>query len=233
MTALTKAPFKIASWNVNSLKVRLPHVLQWLEKTDMDILVLQETKCIDENFPQEEIEAAGYQVVYSGQKTYNGVALLCKENLLIEDVVFDLPNLDDPQRRILAATVNGIRILDLYVVNGSEVGSEKFAYKLNWLEKVTAWIDKQPSNTTNLSFWAILISRQKIVTYTILKTGTSVFYAQRLSVTHCKKYWILALLILSGCLSKKIKPTAGGIIAVVVLTKIWAYVSTLSCRVIY
>ena len=141
--ALTKAPFKIASWNVNSLKVRLPHVLQWLKKTDVDILVLQETKTIDENFPQEEIEAAGYQVVYSGQKTYNGVALLCKENLLIEDVVFDLPNLDDPQRRILAATVNGIRILDLYVVNGSEVGSEKFAYKLDWLEKVTAWIEEQ------------------------------------------------------------------------------------------
>ena len=129
-------PFKIASWNVNSLKVRLPHVLMWLEKTKTDILVLQETKTIDENFPQQEIEDAGYNVVYQGQKTYNGVAILCKQEYLIEDVVMDIPDLDDPQRRILAATINGIRILDLYVVNGSEVGSEKFAYKLDWIEKV-------------------------------------------------------------------------------------------------
>ncbi|MEE9327228.1 MAG: exodeoxyribonuclease III [Cocleimonas sp.] len=135
--------FKIVSWNVNSLKVRLPHVLQWLEKAKPDVLVLQETKTIDENFPQGEIEVAGYQVVYSGQKTYNGVAILCKENLFIEDVVMDIPDLDDPQRRILAATINGIRILDLYVVNGAEVGSEKFAYKLNWLEKVTNWVEEQ------------------------------------------------------------------------------------------
>lgn len=134
---------QIASWNVNSLKVRLPHVLQWLEKTKVDILVLQETKVLDENFPAEEIQAAGYQVVYSGQKTYNGVALLFKEEYLIEDVVTDLPNLDDPQRRILAATINGIRILNLYVVNGSEVGSEKFEYKLHWLEKVTDWVEEQ------------------------------------------------------------------------------------------
>jgi exodeoxyribonuclease-3 len=131
---------KIASWNVNSLKVRLPHVLQWLDKTKVDILVLQETKTIDENFPTGEIQAAGYQVVYSGQKTYNGVAILCKDEYLIEDVVIDLPTIDDPQRRTLAATINGIRILNLYVVNGQEVGSEKFAYKLDWLEKVTSWV---------------------------------------------------------------------------------------------
>jgi len=134
---------KIASWNVNSLKVRLPHVLLWLEKTKIDILVLQETKLIDENFPADEIHAAGYQVVYSGQKTYNGVAILCKEEYLIEDVVTDLPNLNDPQRRILSATINGIRILNLYVVNGAEVGSEKFSYKLDWLEKVTDWVREQ------------------------------------------------------------------------------------------
>ena len=134
---------KIASWNVNSLKVRLPHVLTWLEKAKPDILVLQETKTIDENFPAEDIIAAGYQVIYSGQKTYNGVAILCKEQHLIEDVVLDLPNLDDPQRRILAATINGVRILNLYVVNGAEVGSEKFEYKLDWLTKVTSWITEQ------------------------------------------------------------------------------------------
>ncbi|MCL4169844.1 UNVERIFIED_CONTAM: hypothetical protein GTU68_049540, partial [Idotea baltica] len=115
----------------------------WLEKTKTDILVLQETKTVDENFPQQEIEDAGYNVVYQGQKTYNGVAILCKNDFLIEDVVMDIPDLDDPQRRILAATINGIRILDLYVVNGSEVGSEKFDYKLDWMQKVTNFIEEQ------------------------------------------------------------------------------------------
>ncbi len=131
---------KIATWNVNSLKVRLPHVLMWLEKAQPDILTLQETKTIDENFPLDEIQAAGYQVVFSGQKTYNGVAILFKDKYLVEDVVTDLPSLDDHQRRILAATINGVRILNLYVVNGAEVGTDKYIYKLNWLEKVIEWV---------------------------------------------------------------------------------------------
>jgi exodeoxyribonuclease III len=129
---------KIATWNVNSLNVRLPHVLQWLEIAQPDVLVLQETKLVDEKFPVAEIEAAGYQVAYSGQKTYNGVALLSRHP--IENVITDLPGLDDPQRRILGAIINGVRILDLYVVNGQEVGSEKFAYKMHWLGKVREYI---------------------------------------------------------------------------------------------
>lgn len=132
---------KIASWNVNSLRVRLGHVLQWLESAQPDILVLQETKMTDDQFPAEEIRAAGYDVVYSGQKTYNGVAILSK--VAAENVLFDLPGLEDPQRRIVAAQIGDIQVLDLYVVNGSEVGSEKFAYKLDWLEKVTAWVESQ------------------------------------------------------------------------------------------
>ncbi len=135
--------FKIASWNVNSLKVRLPHVELWLEKAKPDVLVLQETKTIDENFPLDEIHAMGYEAVFSGQKTYNGVAILVKKEQLIEDVVIDLPTIDDPQKRTIAATVNGVRILDLYVVNGESVGSEKFAYKLEWLEKVTEWVRQE------------------------------------------------------------------------------------------
>ena len=135
--------FKIASWNVNSLKVRLPHVEQWLEKAQPDILVLQETKTVDENFPLDAIHAMGYEAIFSGQKTYNGVAILTKKEHLIEDVVIDLPTIDDPQKRTIAATINGVRILDLYVVNGSEVGSEKFAYKLDWLEKVTEWVSQE------------------------------------------------------------------------------------------
>lgn len=129
---------KIASWNVNSLKVRLPQVLDWLQAQRPDVLALQETKLTDDNFPASEIEALGYHVAFSGQKTYNGVALISREPL--EDVVTDLPGLDDPQRRILAATIGGVRVLNLYVVNGQEVGSEKFAYKLDWLEKVTAYV---------------------------------------------------------------------------------------------
>lgn len=132
---------KIATWNVNSLRVRLPHVLQWLAAAQPDVLAIQETKTVDEQFPLAEIEAAGYKAVFAGQKTYNGVAILSKQEA--RDVVTDIPGLDDPQRRILAATIDGIRVVDLYVVNGSEVGSDKYAYKLDWLAKVTAWLQQQ------------------------------------------------------------------------------------------
>jgi len=132
---------KIATWNVNSLKVRLPHVLDWLAAAQPDILCLQETKTTDENFPVETIEAAGYHSVYSGQKTYNGVAILSKTPA--EDILTDIPGLDDPQRRILGATIGGVRVLNLYVVNGQEVGSEKYAHKLHWLEKVAAHVREQ------------------------------------------------------------------------------------------
>ena len=132
---------KIATWNVNSLKVRLPHVLDWLATSPVDILCLQETKTTDENFPVDEISAAGYRVVYSGQKTYNGVAILSKE--AATDIITDIPGLDDPQRRILCATISGVRVLDLYVVNGQEVGSEKYAHKLHWLEQVAGFINAQ------------------------------------------------------------------------------------------
>ena len=129
---------KIASWNVNSLNVRLPHVLAWCEGARPDILALQETKLTDDRFPADALLEAGYHSVYSGQKTYNGVAILSREPA--GDSVTDIDGLDDPQRRILAATIGDIRIIDLYVVNGSEVGSEKYAYKLHWLEQVNRFI---------------------------------------------------------------------------------------------
>ena len=132
---------KIASWNVNSLRVRLPQVLQWVEGEKPDILGLQETKTIDEAFPTEEIEQAGYRVLFSGQKTYNGVAVLSREEAT--DPVTDLPGLDDPQRRVLGATIGGVRFLNLYVPNGSEVGSDKYVYKLDWLEKLHAHIQAE------------------------------------------------------------------------------------------
>lgn len=132
---------KIASWNVNSLNIRLPHVLAWCDMARPDILALQETKLTDDRFPADELFAAGYHSVYSGQKTYNGVAILSREPAV--DIVTDIDGLDDTQRRILAATVGDARIINLYVVNGSEVGSEKYAYKLHWLEKVTGFIAQE------------------------------------------------------------------------------------------
>jgi len=139
---------KIASWNVNSLNVRLPHVLAWCDVASPDVLALQETKLPDERYPQQELLDAGYHSVFSGQKTYNGVAILSREPAT--DPVTDIPGLEDPQRRILAATVGVVRIIDLYVVNGSEVGSEKFEYKLHWLECVTAWLETEMEQHQNV-----------------------------------------------------------------------------------
>lgn len=139
---------KIATWNVNSLRVRLPHLLQWLAANQPNIVALQETKVVDEQFPQAELSAAGYHAVFAGQKTYNGVAILSKSPAT--EVISDIPTLDDPQRRILAATIQGIRVVNLYVVNGSEVGSEKYAYKLDWLTKVTAWLQIQAATYPQL-----------------------------------------------------------------------------------
>jgi exodeoxyribonuclease-3 len=129
---------RIASWNVNSLKVRLPHVEQWCRDARPDVLALQETKLEDDKFPREAIKALGYRVAYAGQKTYNGVAILAREPL--EGVVAGMPGFDDPQKRVLAATVDGVRIVDLYVVNGQSVGSEKYEWKLKWLDAVTEYL---------------------------------------------------------------------------------------------
>lgn len=129
---------KIATWNVNSLNVRLPHVQAWCHEARPDILALQETKLTDDRFPEAELREAGYLSVYAGQKTYNGVAILSREPGA--DPVTDVPGLDDPQRRVLAATYGDLRVINLYVVNGQEVGSEKFDYKLEWLARVTDWV---------------------------------------------------------------------------------------------
>jgi exodeoxyribonuclease-3 len=122
---------RIVTWNVNSLNVRLPHVLSFLGKHQPDVLALQETKVPDEKFPRAEIEAAGYHVIFSGQKTYNGVAIISKSEAT--GIETDLPGLDDPQRRVLAATIDEQRIINLYIPNGQEVGSEKYDYKFRWL----------------------------------------------------------------------------------------------------
>ena len=139
---------KIATWNVNSLKVRLPHVLEWLAGNEPDVLVLQEIKQVTEVFPADELAAAGYRSIASGQKTYNGVAVIAKQEPA--DPVTDFPGFDDPQRRILASTINGVRVVDLYVPNGSEVGSEKYAYKLSWLSALKGYLEDELSRHEKL-----------------------------------------------------------------------------------
>ncbi len=123
---------KIASWNVNSLKVRLPHLLDWLAEAKPDALGLQELKLEDHNFPRAEIEAAGYHVAFAGQKTYNGVALLAREP--IRDVVINNPHFPDEQKRLIAGTIGEVRVICAYMPNGQAVGSEKYDYKLRWLD---------------------------------------------------------------------------------------------------
>ena len=122
----------IVTWNVNSLNVRLSHVLDFLNTCKPDVLALQGTKTIDANFPVEAIEKAGYQVIFSGQKAYNGVAIISRS--IASDVQMDVPALDDPQRRLLAASIDGVRIINIYIPNGQEIGSDKHIYKLRWLQ---------------------------------------------------------------------------------------------------
>jgi exodeoxyribonuclease-3 len=129
---------KIASWNVNSLNVRLPHVLAWCQDQSPDVLALQETKLTDERFPAQAIEEAGYYVAYSGQKTYNGVAVLSRHQPA--EIVTDIPGVEDPARRVLAVTLGNLRLINLYVPNGKAVGTEKYDYKLNWLAGLRDWL---------------------------------------------------------------------------------------------
>lgn len=132
---------KIATWNVNSLKVRLPQVISWLESHDPDVLVLQEIKQVTEAFPIDEIAEAGYQAVANGQKTYNGVAVISRHEP--KHIVTDFPGFADPQRRILASTIDGVRVVNLYVPNGQSVGSEKYDYKLAWLTALKEFLIDQ------------------------------------------------------------------------------------------
>jgi len=129
---------KIATWNVNSLKVRLPHLLDWLATEQPDVVCLQETKLTDDNFPAAELEQAGYRSTFSGQKTYNGVAILSRREA--GDVVTGIPGYADEQKRVLAATIDGTRVICLYIPNGQSVDSDKYQYKLAWLYALQDWL---------------------------------------------------------------------------------------------
>jgi exodeoxyribonuclease III len=132
---------KLATWNVNSLKVRLPHLLDWLAAVAPDCVCLQETKTEDASFPREAIEAAGYSVAFLGQKTYNGVAILARG--AIADAVPDIPEFEDHQKRVLAATIGDTRVVCAYVPNGQAVGTEKYEYKLKWLAAFARYLERE------------------------------------------------------------------------------------------
>jgi exodeoxyribonuclease III len=132
---------KLATWNVNSLAVRLPQVLDWLQANPVDVLALQETKLTDDKFPHAEIEAAGYAVQWFGQKTYNGVALISREPAA--QVVKNIPGLQDEQARVIAATVGGVRTIGAYFPNGQAPDSDKFAYKMHWLQALHTWVQAE------------------------------------------------------------------------------------------
>ncbi|MGD9945672.1 MAG: exodeoxyribonuclease III [Burkholderiaceae bacterium] len=139
---------RIATWNINSLKVRLPHVLDWLQNEPVDVLCLQETKLRDENFPHVALMEAGYDVVFSGQPTYNGVALLTRRDTVGTPVAVQSGNplFDDEQKRLITAEVNGLRVVCAYFPNGQSVGSDKYAYKLRWIDALRDWL-AQPCST--------------------------------------------------------------------------------------
>jgi len=129
---------RLATWNVNSLRVRLPHLLDWLADLQPDVACLQETKTEDANFPATELRAAGYNAVYCGQRSYNGVAILARSN--IRDVAHGIPDFADDPKRCIAATVEGVRVVCLYAPNGEAPGTEKYAYKLRWYGELARWL---------------------------------------------------------------------------------------------
>ena len=141
---------KIVTWNVNSLKVRLPQVLEWLAAhPDVTALCLQETKMDDPVFPRADIEAAGFHVVFAGQKTYNGVAIIAREPLT--DVVVNIPGFEDAQVRLIAATMQGMRLVCAYIPNGQSLESDKYQYKLSWLTALTAWLKTEMARYSKLA----------------------------------------------------------------------------------
>jgi exodeoxyribonuclease-3 len=132
---------KLATWNVNSLKVRLPQVLEWAARHSPDALCLQETKLENPKFPAAEIEAAGYRALHNGQKTYNGVAIVSLNPT--SETITEIPGFEDPQRRVLAATIGGVRVINVYVPNGESTDSDKYQYKLRWLAAFRHWLNAE------------------------------------------------------------------------------------------
>ena len=184
------------------MKVRLPHVLEWMSASDPDVLVLQEIKQVTEVFPSDELAAAGYRSIANGQKTYNGVAVISKE--VPGDPDFEIPGLDDPQRRVLATTVGDVRVVDLYVPNGSEVGSEKYAYKLGWLSALRDYLAGQLEQYENLVV---------LGDFNIAPADQDAFCAARRKGPHCGNCWTWDSATSFAISTSPKRASAGGTIA--------------------
>lgn len=146
-------PMKIATWNVNSLKVRQQHVIDWLELSQTDVLCLQELKLPNEKFPRAELEARGYKSWFAGQKTYNGVGIIVRDGIAVDEasVVRNIPGFEDEQQRVICATVEGVRVISAYFPNGQAPGTDKFAYKLRWLNALHDWIAGEMTRHSKLA----------------------------------------------------------------------------------
>jgi hypothetical protein len=216
---------KIASWNVNSLNVRLPHLQEWLRLRAPDVVALQETKLEDAKFPEMPLLEMGYRSVFSGQKTYNGVAILSRAP--IADVQLGIPGFEDEQRRAIAATVDGVRIVNLYVVNGQTVGCDKYDYKLRWIDAVHGWLSDEAGSTRNWWCWAISTSRPKTATCTIRCAGTRTASSPPPpSALRSRACWAWACTTASACTTRKPGTSAGGITAPPACAATWACAST-------
>jgi exodeoxyribonuclease-3 len=169
---------KIASWNVNSLKVRLEQVLDWLQKTNCDILAIQELKLDNDNFPIENFNKIGYNCVYNGQKTYNGVAIISK--FPIDNVIYDMPDYNDIQKRVISATIKNIRIICAYVVNGESTQSDKFIYKMAWMENFKNYIQYNLIwNKKLIVLGDFNIAPNDIDVYDVIKWQNSILFTDR------------------------------------------------------
>ena len=144
-----RVTFRLATWNVNSLKVRLPHLLDWLAQARPDAMCLQETKTEDKNFPAAELRAAGYEAVFCGQKSYNGVAILARHP--ITDVRHGIPDFADDPKRVIAGTIAGLRVVSIYAPNGQALDSDKYAYKLKWFEALAGWMSAELPRTPRIA----------------------------------------------------------------------------------
>jgi len=208
---------RLATWNVNSLKVRLPQTLDWLAQYQPDVLCLQETKSQDENFPSAAIAAAGYHPLYTGQKTYNGVALLSKQQTP-GDVLTAIPDFDDPQKRVLAATYTKagegeIRVICVYVPNGDNIESDKYQYKLKWLRALRAWLQQELRRYPRLAVLGDFNIAPTTATSTTRNCGRGRCCAASRSARRCARCWRSGCTTASVCSTSPTNPTPGGITA--------------------
>ena len=176
---------KLAAWNVNSLNVRPPHLLDWLKAATPDVVCLQELKLEDVKFPLEAINDAGYNAVFDGQKTYNGVAILSKSRP--EDVVKGIPGYADEQKRVIAATVDGVRVVCVYIPNGQSVDSGQVPLQAWWLNALTAYLKTEIAQHPSLAFaMGTTTLRRKIATCTTRPRGLGKYCARMQSERHSR-----------------------------------------------